>query len=77
MKKFTVLALMLVMLFSATLTVHAEESPKGTSNSEVSSQVTTNTSPKTGESDGVLFTLGAAIVILAAGTLVVRKKANA
>lgn len=77
MKKFTVLALMLVMLFSATLTVRAEESPKGTSNSEVPSQVTTNTSPKTGESDGVLFTLGAAVVILAAGTLVVRKKANA
>lgn len=77
MKKITVLVLMLVMLFSAALTVHAEVSPSGTASSETSAAVTTNVSPKTGESDGVLLGLGAAAVVLAAGTLVVRRKANA
>ena len=77
MKKFTVLALMLVMLLSASLTVRAEVSPSGTSNSETSAEVPTNTSPKTGESDGVLFVLGTCAVVFAAGAVVVRKKANA
>ena len=77
MKKIIVLALMMIMLFSATLTVHAEISPSGTPTTETPPEVPTNTSPKTGETDGVLFTLGTAVVVLAAGTLVVRKKANA
>ena len=71
MKKFVTLAAMLVMLFAASLTVSAEESPKGETTTEESAPAT---SPKTGDSDIVLYGLGAATVVLAAGAVVIKKR---
>ena len=73
MKKIVTLMMMLVMLFSFTLTANAEISPSG---EPVTEEGTTEaTSPKTGESDMVLYGLGAAVAVLASGAVVIRKKA--
>lgn len=71
MKKYMVLLAMLVMLFSVSLTVSAEESPSGETTTEESAPAT---SPKTGESDIVLYSFGAAAVVLAAGAVVIKKR---
>lgn len=80
MKKFLVLATMLVMLFSVSLTAYAAKSPKGEKVEEKPTtivqiyQAAPVVSPKTGESDIVLYGLGAAAVVLASGAVIVRKK---
>ena len=75
MKKLATLMMMLVMLFSFTLTANAEVSPSG---KPVTEDGTTDaTSPKTGESDIVLYGLGTAAVVLASGAVVLRKKVTA
>ena len=75
MKKLVTLMMMLMMIFSFTLTANAEISPSG---KPVTDQGTTDaTSPKTGESDIVLYGLGAVATILSSGAVVIRKKANA
>lgn len=86
MKKIVILASMLVMLFSFTLTANAEVSPEGTpvtvttettQNTEVVVVVPeTNVSPKTGENQTALFLWGAAAVVLAAGAVATGKKAR-
>lgn len=92
MKKFMVLMFMMMMLFSVSLTVSAKESPEvdrsyndddgddepnaAPQQPAVTVQVLTNVSPKTGESDTVLFYVGTAAVLLAAGSAVVRMKAR-
>lgn len=75
MKKLATLMMMLVMLFSFTLTANAEISPSG---KPVTEEGTSDvTSPKTGESDIVLYGLGTAAVVLASGAVVLRKKVTA
>lgn len=95
MKKLAMLAVMLVTLFSASLTAFAEESPSENRNDyptptpepvtqesepaptpAVVVELPTNVSPKTGESDAVLFYAGAAAIIFAAGAAVVRVRAK-
>ena len=71
MKKFLTLATMLVMLFSVTLTAEAAKSPSGQTTTKPS---TVPVSPKTGESDVALYSLGAATLVFAAGAVVVRRK---
>ena len=72
MKKIVTLAMMLVMLFSVPVTVEAAKSPTGKPVTE--SGTTVVTSPKTGESDLVLYGLGAAAAAFASGAVVIRKK---
>ena len=75
MKKLVTLMMMLMMMFSFTLTANAEISPSG---KPVTDQGTTDvTSPKTGETDLVLYGLGAAATILSTSAVVIRKKVNA
>lgn len=86
MKKLVILASMMVMLFSFTLTANAEVSPEGTPYTppaqvtvEVETpapQPETNVSPKTGENQEVLFSLGMAAVIFAAGAVATGRKAK-
>ena len=73
MKKFLTLMMMFGMLFSFTLTASAEVSPSGKPVTEEGKD--TATSPKTGESDIVLYGLGAVATVLASGAVVIRKKA--
>lgn len=73
MKKLVTLMMMLVMLFSFTMTTDAAKSPSGKPVTEEGSS--TVTSPKTGESEIVLYGLGMAAVVLASGAVVIRKKA--
>lgn len=75
MKKMATLIMMLVMLFSFTVTANAEVSPSGKPVTEEGT--TAVTSPKTGENDIVLYSLGAAVVVLASGAVVIRKKVAA
>lgn len=75
MKRLVTLLMMLVMMFSFTMTASAESSPSGKPVTEEGSS--TVTSPKTGESDMVLYGLGMSVVVLASGAVVVRKKATA
>ena len=72
MKKFATLMMMLMMMFSFTLTANAEVSPSGKPVTDEGKD--TVTSPKTGESDIVLYGLGAAATVLASGAVVVRRK---
>ena len=72
MKKFVTLMMMFVMLFSFTLTANAAKSPSGKPVTDEGSS--TVTSPKTGESDVVLYSLGAATLVFTAGAAVVRRK---
>lgn len=75
MKKFLTLATMLVMLFSVSLTANAAKSPKAETVVENNTTVVeVYISPKTGESDVVLYGLGAAAVVLASGAVIIRKK---
>ena len=75
MKKLATLLMMLVMMFSFTLTASAEISPSG---KPVTEEGTSDaTSPKTGESDIVLYGLGAVATVLASGAVVIRKKVTA
>ncbi|MDO4331936.1 MAG: LPXTG cell wall anchor domain-containing protein [Eubacteriales bacterium] len=84
MKKLVILASMMVMLFSFTLTANAEASPEGipyTPPVQVTvetpaPQPETNVSPKTGENQEVLFGLGMAAVIFAAGAVATGRKAK-
>ena len=79
MKKFLVLATMLVMLCSMSLTAYAAKSPKG---EKVEEKPTTIVqiyqdpvvSPKTSDSDIMLYGLGAAATVWAAGAVVVKRK---
>ena len=77
MKKMLTLAMMLVMLFACSITSYAYKkdpvySPNGKPVTEEGTDVVT--SPKTGESDIVLYGLGTAAVVLASGAVVLRKK---
>lgn len=86
MKKMIMLAVMLVTLFSTSLVANAQESPNEDRNDYVPPteesvpepavvvELPTNVSPKTGESNAVLFYAGAAAVIFAAGAAAVRGK---
>lgn len=79
MKKFVTLLMMLTMVCSFSLTAHAGTSPSGKPVTDESTGTGsgTATSPKTGENDMVLYSLGAAAVVLASGAVVIRKKATA
>lgn len=72
MKKTVTLLLMVLMLFSFSVTVNAADSPSG--KTETSQGTTLVTSPKTGESDRMLYGLGTAAVALASGAIIIRKK---
>lgn len=73
MKKMVTLMLMLVMMFSFSLTANAEISPTATPEKEPGTEL--EVSPKTGDSDIVLYGLGVTAVVLASGAVVIRKKA--
>lgn len=73
MKKMVTLMMMLVMLCSFSLTANAAVSPSGTPESAPGTDLVV--SPKTGESDIVLYGLGMTAVVLASGAVVIRKKA--
>ena len=75
MKKMATLAMMLVMLFSFSLSVNAGTSPSGKPVTEEGKD--TVTSPKTGGNDVVLYSLGATAAVLASGAVVIRKKVTA
>lgn len=72
MKKTVTLMMMILLLLSFSLTVNAAGSPSG--KTETSQGTTLVTSPKTGESDGMLYGLGAVALVLASGAVVIRKK---
>lgn len=72
MKKLATLMIMLTLVFSFTLTANAEVSPSGKPVTDAGKD--TVTSPKTGESDIVLYGLGAVATVLASGAVVVRRK---
>lgn len=78
MKKMITLMMMLVMLFSFSLTVNAAKSPSGETTEEQNETVVPPSqdvaSPKTGESNVVLYGLGMTAVVLASGAVVIRRK---
>ncbi len=78
MKKLITFMMILTMVCSFTLTAHAGTSPSGKPVTDEGAggadSSGTATSPKTGESDMVLYSLGAAAVVLASGAVVIRKK---
>ena len=73
MKKMVTLLMMLVMMFSFSMTANAEISPSGTPETTPGTDLVV--SPKTGESDIVLYGLGMTAVVLASGAVVIRKRA--
>ena len=76
MKKMLTLAMMLVMLFAFSITANANSvaaSPSGKPITEEGSDVIT--SPKTSDSEGLIYGLGTAAVVLTAGAVILRKKA--
>lgn len=73
MKKMVTLLMMLVMMFSFSMTANAEVSPSATP--ETAPGTDPVVSPKTGESDIVLYGLGMTAVVLASGAVVIRKRA--
>ena len=73
MKKMVTLAMMLAMMFSFSLTANAATSPSATPEKTPGTELVV--SPKTGESDLILYGFGAAAVVLASGAVVIRKKA--
>lgn len=76
MKKLGTVVLMLVMMLSLSLTAYAKDPVISPSGKPVTEEGTsTTTSPKTGDSDIVLYGLGTAAVLLASGAVVIRKKA--
>lgn len=72
MKKMLTLAMMLTMMFTFSMTADAAVSPSGTPVTKPGTDVIV--SPKTGESDIVLYGLGMAAVVLSSGAVVLRKK---
>ena len=79
MKKFLVLATMLVMMCSMSLTAYAAKSPKGEKVEEKPATIVQIyqapvVSPKTSDSDIMLYGLGAAAAGCAAGAVVVKRK---
>lgn len=73
MKKMVTLLMMLVMMFSFSMTANAEISPSGTPETTPGTDLVV--SPKTGESNIVLYGLGMTAVVLASGAVVIRKRA--
>ena len=73
MKKMVTLALMLVMMFSFTLTANAEISPSAKPEKDPGTELVV--SPKTGDSDIAVYGLGVAAVALASSAVVLRKRA--
>lgn len=78
MKKMVTVMMMFVMLFSFSITASAAKSPEGKPTTEengaVSSAGQSTVSPKTGESDIVLYSLGLTAVVCASGAVVLRRK---
>ena len=80
MKKMMTLVCMLMMLFAFSITANASglnPSPSGKPTTEENpTEVPSGiTSPKTGESEVVLYGLGMTAVVLASGAVIVRKRA--
>ena len=73
MKKMMTLMMVLVMMLSFSLTANAAGSPSA--EPVVTPGTSLEVSPKTGESDIVLYGFGAAAVVLASGAVVIRKRA--
>jgi hypothetical protein len=73
MKKIVTLMMMCMMMFTFTLTADAAKSPSGSPVTDGGKD--TATSPKTGESEILLYGCGMAAVVLASGAVVLRKKA--
>ena len=74
MKKMMTLVCMLMMLMAFSITANASAaSPSGKPITEEGSSIVT--SPKTGDSEILLYGLGTAAVVLASGAVVLRKKA--
>lgn len=76
MKKTLTLAMMVVMLFAFSITANANSvaaSSSGKPTTEEGSNLVT--SPKTSESESMLYGLGTAAVVLTSGAVVLRKKA--
>ena len=74
MKKFLTLATMLVMLFSVSLTADAAKSPKAEKVESKPVEVVLVVSPKTADNDIMLYGMGAAAAVCAAGAVVVKRK---
>ena len=75
MKRMLTLAMMVVMLFAFSITANANSlnpSPSGKPITEEGKDVVT--SPKTGESELLLYGFGTVAVVLASGAVVLRKK---
>ena len=76
MKKMLTLSMMVVMLFTFSITANAAKdpvySPSGKPVTEEGTDVVT--SPKTGESEILLYGFGTAAVVLASGAVGLRKK---
>ena len=72
MKKMVALMMMLVMMFSFSVTANAATSPSATPEKTPGTDLVV--SPKTGESDIVLYGLGMTAVVLASGAVVLRRK---
>ena len=74
MKKMMTLVCMLMMLFAFSITANASAaSPSGKPITEEGTGVVT--SPKTGDSEILIYGFGTAAVVLASGAVVLRKKA--
>ena len=73
MKKMLTLMMTLMLLLSFSLTASAAGSPSATPESTPGTDLVV--SPKTGESDIVLYGLGMTAVVLASGAVVIRKRA--
>ena len=73
MKKMVTLAMMLAMMFSFSLTANAATSPSATPEKTPGTDLVV--SPKTGESDLVVYGLGVMAVVLSSGAVVIRKRA--
>lgn len=73
MKKLVTLMMALVMMFSVSMTANAEISPQAKPEKAPGTDLVE--SPKTGESEIVLYGLGMAVVVLASGAVVIRKRA--
>lgn len=79
MKKFLVLAAMLVMMCSMSLTAYAAKSPKGEKVEEKPATIVQIyqapvVSPKTSDNDIMLYGLGAAAAVCATGAVVLKRK---
>ena len=73
MKKMLALVMMFMTMSVVSLTVNAAGSPQATPEKAPGTNLVE--SPKTGESEIVLYGLGMTAVVLASGAVVIRKKA--